>query len=211
MFVATRDTANRVGLPRGTWGLAAEGDENASEILFMNRFSATTRDLWVEPASGIIVDSREQVRQFFGTNASDEAVPVASWDLRYNDATVASMLASAQAERDRVGLAWNLGFISIPIPWLIGFFGLLTAVFGVLMGVSASRGQPTPAGEGGSGDDEPGDEEPGDYAPGDYDADADEDATVSLYEPHDDERANELDEIEYDAAGGYPGNAEERR
>ncbi|AEF42555.1 DUF3068 domain-containing protein [Hoyosella subflava] len=186
LFRATRDQTNRVGLTRDVWGVSEEGDADGGEILFMNRFSTTTRDLWVEPASGVIVDSREQVTQFFGTGPDDVAVPVISYDTRYTDSTVSSMLSIAQKERDRVGLVWSVGPVSVAAPWLVGFFGLLTAGFGILMGISASRRDESAA--------EPGETE-GETAVED-EAAADDDPAVSLYMPHEDTQHREIDDID---------------
>ncbi|MCW4355835.1 DUF3068 domain-containing protein [Hoyosella sp. YIM 151337] len=198
LFVATRDTANRVGQTRAAWGLSEEGSADAGEIVFMNRFSTTTRDVWVEPASGIIVDSREQVSQFFGTGADDRAVSVASYDVRYTDATVNAMLGVADAERDRVGMVWQLGPVAIAAPWLVGFFGLLTTVFGVLMGLSATR---RPEAEGAADDS-------AEHTIEEETA-ADDDPAVAMYVPHDDGPHSELDDVE--ASSHREANADEHR
>ncbi|WP_278313713.1 DUF3068 domain-containing protein [Lolliginicoccus levis] len=166
LFRATRDQANRVGMTRAGWGLVDESADDAGEILFMTRYYTVQRDLWVEPVSGTIVDSREQVNQFFGTSPEDRALPVSEHDLSFTSATVAAQLDAARAERDRVQLAIGAGPVSIHTSWILVALGLVSLGAGLALGVRASRRDD-------AAEDEPDDSDDG--------AGTDDDPAVMLY------------------------------
>ncbi|MBN4927680.1 DUF3068 domain-containing protein [Hoyosella rhizosphaerae] len=138
LFRATRDQTNRIGMPKSAWGIA-DGAADADEIVFMSRHYTVERDLWVEPASGMIVDSRERVKQFFGMNPTDEAVTVLSYDLRFTNDTISALASQAQAERDRVQFAVSAGPVTISAAWLLAIAGLITLVGGIVLGTRKPR------------------------------------------------------------------------
>ncbi|MBD8506982.1 DUF3068 domain-containing protein [Hoyosella sp. G463] len=135
LFRTTRDTSNRVGLPRAAWGLAEEGSDDAGDVVFMNRYYSNIRDIFVEPVTGTIVDGQEQLRQYFGTGPDDRAMTVLSYAAELTDATVESRVADATATKDLVQLKTG----PLPLPWLLGGAGILVLIGGIALGVRSGR------------------------------------------------------------------------
>jgi hypothetical protein len=156
---ATRDASLRLGMTREQWGIESPEGSDPNEIVLMSRYYRNTRDVFVDPASGTIVDMAERPHIYYGTRPDDQAVTYLAYQTEYTDDTVASRVADARRIAEHVEGTWHLGSLKLGQPLLIaaflliGLLGILTAAFGVLLGISGERA--AAAGEGPYDSDEP--------------------------------------------------------
>ncbi|GGC64360.1 DUF3068 domain-containing protein [Hoyosella rhizosphaerae] len=139
LFRVTRDQANRLGLPKSVWGLSEADADDADEIVFMSRYYANTRNVFVEPVTGIIVSGNERIRQYFGTTPDEPALTVLSYDAELNEATVTDRVAAAEASKNRIQMQADLGPVTVRLPWILAVFGTLSLIVGIVLGTRRSR------------------------------------------------------------------------
>ncbi|KAA0918636.1 DUF3068 domain-containing protein [Dietzia sp. ANT_WB102] len=132
----------REGMTAGQWGL--EGDPKRE--VDMRRFYTNTRTVYVNPATGQIVNGKEDIFQFF---AEDQAEAEAFFSDKarmekekteptrtavrfqsgWNDETQNNTLAAAQESAD------TLNTFGRVVPAILGILGLLTLIGGIVLGL----------------------------------------------------------------------------
>ncbi|HMT50392.1 DUF3068 domain-containing protein [Dietzia sp. UBA5065] len=134
----------REGMTAGQWGLGGDPKREVD----MRRFYTNTRTIWVNPATGQIVNGTENVYQFF---AEDQAEAEAF----FNDkAAMEAEKAEPTRTAVRFGSGWNeetkemtlsgaqetadtLNTFGRIAPAVLGVLGLLALIGGILLGVRA--------------------------------------------------------------------------
>ncbi|MGU3585956.1 DUF3068 domain-containing protein [Rhodococcus sp. C26F] len=117
-----------ISLPASVWGREGNGS------LKLPRFYSITRDLWVEPVSGAVVQVEQHHRQFFAAKADDpEAVTLIDVTPRLDEQTQAEQIAFARTSKSLV--LW--GTVYAPIGAAVAGVALLAS--GIYLGVRTSR------------------------------------------------------------------------
>ncbi|MEZ5213231.1 MULTISPECIES: DUF3068 domain-containing protein [unclassified Gordonia (in: high G+C Gram-positive bacteria)] len=143
-------------MPAKWWGITGRGIKPNTPVT-MHRYASAVREVWVEPATGTIVDGLEAQHQYFKSPDDPGDVPAAvtefrmdalKADFKWSDTTVAEQVKRADHYR---GLL-KLGGTTLPI--VLGVVGaLLLAVWGLLLFRGRRRGDDGTGGDGGSGPD----------------------------------------------------------
>ncbi|MGV9670713.1 DUF3068 domain-containing protein [Gordonia sp. NPDC003504] len=132
-------------MPARWWGISGRGVRPTQQVS-MHRYATVTRDLWVEPQTGTIVDGREDQHQYFRSPyQDDESTPAAVREFRldalkttfeFTDATVSEQAGKASGYKDEIRLG---GFWLPLILGIVGAVLLLAAVLLFLRGRRARR------------------------------------------------------------------------
>ncbi|WP_271800453.1 DUF3068 domain-containing protein [Dietzia maris] len=137
----------REGMTAGQWGL--EGDPERE--VDMRRFYTNTRTVYVNPATGQIINGKEDIFQFFAEDQAEadaffsdkarleeeKAEPTRTavrFQSGWNDETQESTLAAAQDSAD------TLNTFGRVVPAVLGILGLLSLIGGIVLGLRGSRG-----------------------------------------------------------------------
>lgn len=103
-----------LALPGSVWGL------DSDDPVIMQRWYTNVRELWVEPASGVIVKGAERQRQFYARTADDPATTTAvKMEIAFTDATIADRVSVAQDAESKI--RWG----GLYLPVVAGVTGLL--------------------------------------------------------------------------------------
>ncbi|WP_141564655.1 DUF3068 domain-containing protein [Dietzia alimentaria] len=145
----------REGMTAGQWGLKGDPKREVD----MRRFYTNTRTVWVNPATGQIINGKEDIYQFFAED-QDEAEAFFNDKARmeeekseptrtavrfqsgWNEETQDGTLAAAQDSSD------TLNTFGRVVPLVLGILGLLSLVGGLVLGL---RGGGTRRGTSGVG------------------------------------------------------------
>ncbi|NDK88571.1 DUF3068 domain-containing protein [Gordonia desulfuricans] len=139
-------------MPAKWWGITGTGVK-PNDSINMHRYATATRHVWVEPATGTIVDGREDQHQYFRSpdQSEDTAQPIRDFRLdalkatfKWSDETVTQQAARADKYYGQLRLG---GFW---LPLILGIVGVLLVLAWLFLfwrGRSARSGEP--------GDDEP--------------------------------------------------------
>ena len=137
----------REGMTAGQWGL--EGDPERE--VDMRRFYTNTRTVWVNPATGQIVNGKENIFQFFAEDQAEadaffsdkarmeeERVEPTRTAVRFqsgwNEETQQVTLAGAQDSAD------TLNTFGRVVPAILGILGLISLIGGIVLGLRGGRG-----------------------------------------------------------------------
>lgn len=138
----------REGMTAGQWGLAGDPEREVD----MRRFYTNTRTVWVNPATGQIVNGKEDIFQFF---AEDQAEAEAFFNDKarleeerseptrtavrfqsgWNEETQQTTLAGAQDSAD------TLNTFGRVVPAVLGILGLISLIGGIVLGLRGRGGR----------------------------------------------------------------------
>ncbi|WP_345353342.1 DUF3068 domain-containing protein [Rhodococcus olei] len=117
-----------ITLPASTWGRAG------AQPVTMKRFYGITRDLWVEPTSGAVVQVRQHYHQYFGTAVDDpNSVTIIDVAPKLDTQTQSEQVAFANKYRRLI--QW--GTVYGPIMGAVT--GVLLLAGGIYLGVTGRR------------------------------------------------------------------------
>jgi hypothetical protein len=105
-------------------------------VVMAERYYETTRTMWVEPETGLIVKGSEQVRQSLEVPTTGGSLTLIAGTLEINKATVDDNI-----ERAKDGTA-KLRMLRVTAPWVLGIGGAVLIVVGVLVTFLGRRRRP---------------------------------------------------------------------
>lgn len=158
--------ALRLGFPASQWGLdkdeivesavkkpekapenaeEAEGDDDP--VVEMDRFYTVNRTVWIEPNTGVIMNGREEIFQYYAQNQEDAdkinenreeeiANPTRTatyFPGQWNEDARAGQYAKAKDGLDRMNLMGKT------VPWILGPLGLILLVIGFFIATRANK------------------------------------------------------------------------
>ncbi len=125
------EISGQVTMPASSWG------REGSEQVTMRRFYGITRDLWVEPVSGAVVQVHQHYRQYLGT-AVDDPKPTTIIDVapKLDAQTQSEQIAFASKSKRTVQWATFYG------PAIGAAAGVVLLVGGIYLGATAARRRP---------------------------------------------------------------------
>lgn len=137
----------REGEKAGKWGL--EGDPERE--VDMRRYYTNTRQVWVNPATGQIIDGKENIFQFFAPSQQDAdrlfADKAAMEKEKANPTRTAVQFQSGWNEEthERTGAAAQesqdtLTTFGRTVPIVLGVLGILSLLAGLFLGMRGGRG-----------------------------------------------------------------------
>jgi hypothetical protein len=100
------------------------------------RYYETTRTMWVEPETGIIIKGSEQVRQSLEDPVTGNSLTLLAGTLEINKATV-----DDNVKRAKDGAA-KLRMLRVTAPWALGTAGAVLIIVGVLVTLLGRRRRP---------------------------------------------------------------------
>lgn len=140
--------SNRLTFPAAKWGVEGEGD------ISMDRYYTNTRDVWVEPKTGTIVNGSEQLHMYYARAADKPEVTAINTTLVFDPDTVRSQSDEARKYMDELSLYGRT------LPIILGVLGAISLIAGLVLGLmgggdgSSKPGRlvkkPTPKPAGGS-------------------------------------------------------------
>lgn len=131
-------------MPAKWWGISGRGVA-ANDKITMHRYATAMKHVWVEPATGTIVDGSEDQQQYFRSpdQSTDTPAPVRDFRMdvlkgrfKWSDETVAHQVTTADGYRNQLKLG---GF------WLPLILGIIGAVLLALWAFLVWRGRRRPA------------------------------------------------------------------
>ncbi|MCX4096316.1 DUF3068 domain-containing protein [Nocardia sp. alder85J] len=125
---------NKLTLPAEKWGVDEDGD------VTMSRFYSNTRDVWVEPQTGTIIDGSEALYYFYARSGDKPEVTALKSTLKFDDNTIDSQIKVAKDNIDKLSLYSRI------LPIVFGILGALALIGGVLLGLLGGRGRPATIG-----------------------------------------------------------------
>lgn len=129
--IAPTQISGTVTLPASNWG------REGTAPVTMKRFYGITRDLWVEPVSGAVVQVSQHYRQYLGT-AVDDPQSVTIIDV--------TPTLDAQSQSDQVAFALKykrlIQWGTIYGPMVGGVAGIILLGAGIYLGVTSGRREP---------------------------------------------------------------------
>lgn len=136
LYDATKNPSYRLSLPAAKWGVEGEGD------ITMFRWYTNTRDLFVEPETGTVVDGQEAIHMYYGRTGDKPEVTALKATLTFDEPTIESQLSVAKENIDKLSLFGRL------VPIILGVVGVIALIAGIVLGVRGG-GAAAPAGRGG--------------------------------------------------------------
>ncbi|MQY27245.1 DUF3068 domain-containing protein [Nocardia aurantia] len=119
---------NKLTLPAAKWGLDEEGD------VTMSRFYANTREVWVEPQTGTIIDGSEALNFFYARSADKPEVTALKSTLKFDENTIDSQIKVAKDNIDKLSLYSRI------LPIIFGIVGAIALIAGIVLGLLGERG-----------------------------------------------------------------------
>ena len=122
---------NKLTLPAAKWGV--EGGETP---VTMTRYYTNTRDIWVEPETGVVVKGGEQLHQYYARSADKPEIDVLKAQHRRSTRTRSSPRPrSAKDGMDKLSLCGRT------LPIILGILGVIVLIVGILLGIRGGRGR----------------------------------------------------------------------
>ena len=121
---------NKLTLPAAKWGV--EGGETP---VTMTRYYTNTRDVWVEPTTGVVVKGGEQLHQYYARNADEPEIDVLKDNIVFDENTIESQAEIAKDGMDQLSL------LGRTLPIILGILGVILLVVGILLGIRGGRGR----------------------------------------------------------------------
>ncbi|MFF0499079.1 DUF3068 domain-containing protein [Nocardia aobensis] len=128
----TSAPTNRLTFPAAKWGVQGEGD------VTMNRYYTNTRDVWVEPKTGTVVNGSEQLHQYYARSADKPEVTAINTTLTFDPDTVRSQADEARKYMDQISL------YSRTLPIILGVLGVISLIAGLILGLRGGDGSSKP-------------------------------------------------------------------
>jgi len=128
----TSAPTNRLTFPAAKWGVQGEGD------VTMNRYYSNTRDVWVEPQTGTVVNGSEQLHQYYARSADKPEVTAINTTLTFDPDTVRSQADEARKYMDQISL------YSRTLPIILGVLGVISLIAGLILGLRGGDGSSKP-------------------------------------------------------------------
>ncbi|MDR7167963.1 hypothetical protein J2W56_001682 [Nocardia kruczakiae] len=128
----TSAPTNRLTFPAAKWGVQGEGD------VTMNRYYTNTRDVWVEPQTGTVVNGSEQLHQYYARSADKPEVNAINTTLTFDPDTVRSQADEARKYMDQISL------YSRTLPIILGVLGVISLIAGLILGLRGGEGSSKP-------------------------------------------------------------------
>ncbi|MEU6562224.1 DUF3068 domain-containing protein [Nocardia nova] len=128
----TAAPTNRLTFPAAKWGVEGEGD------VTMNRYYTNTRDIWVEPKTGTIVNGSEQLHQYYARSADKPEVTAINTTLVFDPDTVQSQVDEAHKYMDELSLYGRT------LPIILGVLGAISLIAGLVLGLRGNGGSSKP-------------------------------------------------------------------
>lgn len=124
--------ANRLTLPASKWGVEGEGD------ITMDRYYTNTRDVWVEPKTGTIVNGSEQLHMYYARSGDKPELNAIESTLVFDPGTVRSQIDVARGFMDELSLYGRV------IPIILGVLGVISLIAGLVLGLRGGGGSSKP-------------------------------------------------------------------
>lgn len=128
----TSAPTNRLTFPAAKWGVQGDGD------VTMNRYYTNTRDVWVEPKTGTVVNGTEQLHQYYARSADKPEVTAINTTLAFDPDTVRSQADEARKYMDQISL------YSRTLPIILGVLGVISLIAGLILGLRGGEGSSKP-------------------------------------------------------------------
>ncbi|WP_227979207.1 DUF3068 domain-containing protein [Nocardia spumae] len=123
---------NRLTFPAAKWGVEGEGD------VTMDRYYTNTRDVWVEPQTGTIVNGSEQLHLYYSRTADKPEVTAINTTLVFDPDTVQSQADEARKYMDELSLYGRT------LPIVFGVLGAIALIAGLVLGLRGGDGSSKP-------------------------------------------------------------------
>ena len=120
---------NRVELPAAKWGV--EGGDNP---ISMDRYYSNTRDVWVEPKTGTIINGSEQMHMYYSRDGAKPEVTALNSTLEFDGNTVDSQISEAKYYMDELSLYGRV------LPIVFGVVGVIVLAVGLILGLRGGGG-----------------------------------------------------------------------
>ncbi|MFL0578873.1 DUF3068 domain-containing protein [Dietzia sp. 179-F 9C3 NHS] len=137
----------REGQKAGVWGLEGDPERDVD----MRRYYTNTRQIWVNPETGQIIDGKEDIFQFFAPSqeeadeffadkaAVEEEIAnptrtAVRFQSGWNEETHEATGAAAQQTQDTLNTFGRI------VPIVLGVLGVLSLVIGLVLGMRGGRG-----------------------------------------------------------------------
>ncbi|PPJ32547.1 DUF3068 domain-containing protein [Nocardia nova] len=128
----TSAPTNRLTFPAAKWGVPGEGD------VTMNRYYTNTRDVWVEPKTGTVVNGSEQLHQYYARSADKPEVTAINTTLTFDPGTIRSQADEARKYMDQLSLYGRT------LPITFGVLGAISLIAGLILGLRGGDGSSKP-------------------------------------------------------------------
>lgn len=126
--IAPTEISGQVTMPASSWG------RDGSAQLTMKRFYGITRDLWVEPVSGAVVQVQQHYRQYLGTSVDDpQSVTIIDVAPKLDAGTQSEQIAFANKYKRLIKWGTVYG------PAIGAGAGVVLLVAGIYLGVTEGR------------------------------------------------------------------------
>jgi hypothetical protein len=123
---------NKLSLPASKWGVEDDGN------ITMDRFYTNTRDVWVEPQTGVTIKGAEKPYQYYARSGDKPELTALQTSLAFNDDTVKSQIAEAKKYLDELSLYQRI------VPLVLGIVGVIALIIGLVLGVRGGSGPEKP-------------------------------------------------------------------
>ncbi|WP_280233823.1 DUF3068 domain-containing protein [Nocardia cyriacigeorgica] len=136
LWEASQQPAFKLTLPAAKWGMEGDGE------VTMYRWYTNTRDLFVEPETGTVVDGQEAIHMYYGETGDKPQVTALKATLTFDEPTIESQLDVAKENIDKLSLFGRI------VPIILGVVGVIALIAGLVLGIRGG-GAAAPAGRGG--------------------------------------------------------------
>ena len=121
------DTGGKLTLPTSAWGISGDGQA------LLHRFYMASRDLWVEPVTGAVVDGAQHVKQVYARTIDDpEAVTIIDMNVRLDSETTETLIDQARTYKRLIEFGTRYG------PMGAAILGIVLVATGVVVGRRSS-------------------------------------------------------------------------
>ncbi|HIW94943.1 MAG TPA: DUF3068 domain-containing protein [Candidatus Corynebacterium gallistercoris] len=126
---------------------AAEGEDDLGPDVEMNRYYTVNRTIWVEPDTGVIVNGREEVFQFYAQDQAEADSIAENRDEEVNNPTRTATFfpgewddESRARQMDKALEGKNsMELMGTTLPWILGIVGVLLLVVGFVLARGSRR------------------------------------------------------------------------
>ncbi|MBF6272677.1 hypothetical protein A5780_00480 [Nocardia sp. 852002-20019_SCH5090214] len=128
----TSSPTNRLTFPAAKWGVPGDGD------ITMNRYYTNTRDVYVEPQTGTVINGSEQLHQYYARSADKPEVTAINTTLTFDPDTIRSQIDEARKYMDQLSLYGRT------LPIIFGVLGAISLIAGLILGLRGGDGTSKP-------------------------------------------------------------------